>query len=167
MPEEKKTKLGAFLSKAAVFVPDLINVVGSAVAGNPIGAIKQAGEILKREASKGEKEKELLIEFEQSKQDFIIEIFEAESKDRQHARENAEKGNNAELQKMLAYFSVFGFITFIIIHFFLIWQTMNNKEMNINEFVISGISSTQTLFTAILFTLKDYLFGGSVREEKK
>lgn len=156
------SKFKEFLSKAGKVVPDLLEVAGTVATGNVGLAIKKTSEILKRESERDAKAKELYHEFLLKEMQFELEVFEAEVSDRKHAREQGEKKTNAHLQKMVAYFSLVGFILFGCANMYLIFLSIN-KEVKMSEFVISSLSYFQGVFTALLFTLKDFLFGGSVK----
>ena len=157
------SKFKEFLKKAGAVVPEILECSSMVVLGNLPGAIKKSSEILKREGERDATAQKLFEELEQKKNEFLLESFSLEVEDRKHAREQSNKETNAHLQKMMAYFIVFGFVSFAVANVYLVHLAML-KDVKISEFVISSLSFLQGVFTALLFTLKDYLFGGSVKE---
>lgn len=156
------SKFKEFLQKAGVVVPGVLEVGGNIVAGNYVGAIKKVGDLLKKESEKNEQAKELHKEFLELEKQFLLESFELEASDRKHAREQGDKKVNAHLQKMVAYFSVFGFTLFAVANMYLVFFSLT-RDVKISEFVISSLAYFQGVFTALLFTLKDFALGGSVK----
>lgn len=78
-------------------------------------------------------------------------------------QQETKKKNNAQLRKLFTIFAIVGFVLFTGVKAFIMYQVLQ-EGVKLNEFVIMGISDTSTIFTAILFTIKDYLFGGSMSD---
>lgn len=89
-----------------------------------------------------------------------IEQFKLEVEDRKDARINGNK----HLQIVVAYFSLAGFTFFGGVQMWLCYKILADG-LQVNEFIIMTASNIFGLFTGLIFTLKDFLFGGSA--EKK
>ncbi len=85
-----------------------------------------------------------------------LELFTLEVSDRKDARKNG----NVMLQNIVAIFSLVGFTFFGGIQVWVSYEIMVNA-LEVNEFVIMTASNIFGLFTGLIFTLKDFLFGGS------
>lgn len=98
--------------------------------------------------------KELELEFKKMQMD----LEEAILRDRASAREMYM--HDSGLQKLVAVFSLTGFTVFMGLQVWTAFQILQN-DLEVNEFVIMTFSNLGGIFTALLFTLKDFLFGGS------
>jgi hypothetical protein len=99
----------------------------------------------------------------EAKADYEIDYIEhhrLEVEDRKDARVNG----NAHLQYVVAYFSLAGFTFFGGVQMWLCYKILSDG-LQVNEFIIMTASNIFGLFTGLIFTLKDFLFGGSA--EKK
>jgi hypothetical protein len=93
------------------------------------------------------------------KADYEVDYLEhhrLEVEDRKDARLNG----NRHLQIVVAYFSLAGFSLFGGIQMWLCYKILASG-LQVNEFVIMTASNIFGLFTGLIFTLKDFLFGGS------
>lgn len=144
----KDTKIGKLLSKVA---PNIISTVGDV-----FPPAKLLSNLIDRDTSIDDESrleaKKMLYEYE-------VEVFGLEVEDRKSARKDGDKS----LQKILAYFSLIGFSLFLLATMVMSYQILVN-DLKINEFVIMTVSNGNGVFTALLFTLKDFLYGGSVKE---
>jgi len=145
----KDTKLGNLLSKVA---PNLINVVG-----NVFPPAKLLSALIENSPNISEEDRSKAL---QMMNEYELEAFGLEADDRKSARKDGDKS----LQKILAYFSLIGFSLFTIATMVMSYQILVN-QLKINEFVIMTVSNGNGVFTALLFTLKDFLYGGSVKED--
>jgi hypothetical protein len=75
-----------------------------------------------------------------------------------------QKKNDQKLQRVFTWFAIAGFFIFAIVRGYLVHEVMVN-DLDIPEFVLMTIADISAIFTAIIFTIKDYLFGGSVRND--
>ena len=171
MAGKDKSKFRQFIDKAAKYIPEASNVIGTMVTGNYVGAVTQLGGIFKKEIEAGgkraEKAKELSIELELNQNQFILEKFREEEKSRQRASENSKPETNSKLQVVTAYFALIGFVLFAAANFYLMYVSMTKPNVKIGPFIISSMAYYQGVFTGLLFTLKDYLFGGSFSNTEK
>lgn len=85
-----------------------------------------------------------------------LEHHRLEVEDRKDARMNG----NRHLQIVVAYFSLAGFTFFGGIQMWLCYEILASG-LQVNEFIIMTASNIFGLFTGLIFTLKDFLFGGS------
>ena len=152
-----KTRLGMFISKAGEFIPEIAGAGLKLATGNITGALEDVGGILTANKENNEKAKELHLEFEIKKMDFAKECFALEVEDRKDARVN---GNN-HLQLVVAYFSLIGFTCFGGINIWIAYEILTSS-LDVNEFIIMTSSNIFGIFTGLIFTLKDFLYGGSV-----
>jgi hypothetical protein len=157
-----ETKLGKFIGKASALVPEIVDVAVAVGSGNISGAIKEVGDLLGKKSGQNPLIEKLHEEFESTKHTFAEELksFELEVEDRKDARANKE---DKDLKKVMAYFSLGGFTFFSLVQFYLCYLILVDGY-KVNEFLIMTVSGNQGVFTALLFTLKDYLFGGSMKK---
>lgn len=156
--EHGKTKVGLFLQGIgqSKLVETLIETVGPIVSSTSIGALAMMA--LKATGLTKEQKSIVLELSEEDKKE--IESFELEIKDRADARLNKSDGG---LKKVVAYFALIGFAVFTIMQYYMCYLIMV-KEYKVNEFIIMNVSGSLGVFTALIFTLKDYLFGGSMKD---
>ncbi len=98
----------------------------------------------------------------ESKADYTRDHFEyyrLEVQDRIDARSNGDR----LLQRVVAYFSLIGFSAFSCVNIWLAYEILQN-DLQVNEFIIMTTSNLNGIFTGLLFTLKDFLFGGSAEK---
>ena len=106
---------------------------------------------------KGEHEK--VAQLVESKADYQADYLEHHRlnvQDRIDARSNGDR----LLQRVVAYFSLAGFTLFSCVNLYLAFEILQN-DLAVNEFIIMTTSNLNGIFTGLLFTLKDFLFGGS------
>lgn len=99
----------------------------------------------------------MLKEFELKGREIELKAKELEVSDRASARLNT---TDAGLKSIVAIFTLVGFCLFMGIQIYFCFLILE-KGLSINEFVIMTFSNFSGIFTALLFTLKDYLYGGS------
>jgi hypothetical protein len=90
-----------------------------------------------------------------------LAFYKLEVEDRKDARQNGDK----HLQLVVAYFSIIGFTLFSMINIYLAFEILQNG-LEVNEFIIMTTSNLNGIFTGLLFTLKDFLFGGAADKSK-
>ena len=150
------SKFKEFLKKAGGHVPELLNVVGTLVTGNIGDAIKQTGAILKNESTKTEKGKELYQEFEREKMNFALE------KDKIVIQDIADARKNTTDSKQKNVFSNF-FLIFVSIY--VIWfMYISIMHVSLSPATIDTKKWIESLIVAIMFTMKDYYFGGATKD---
>ena len=152
-----KTRLGMFITKASKFIPEIVDAGFKLGTGNVSGAIEEVSDLLFNNKGINQEVKNLQFEFEVKKLDFAKECFELEVRDRESARLDGDK----HLQRVVAYFSLLGFTFFGAIQVWLSYKILMNS-LEVNEFIIMTASNIFGIFTGLIFTLKDFLFGGSV-----
>ena len=151
-----ETLFNNFLGKAKTVIPEVINIAGSAVSGNYIGAIKQVGDLLTQKAKDNPQAKELLEEFNRDRATFELEAYKLESEDRQGAR-NLYKENDI-IQKIIACIFLFcyGFLSVYLL------QTLTGN-IQLPKLAETMITMIWTGTSAKLNTIIDFFFGGSVK----
>lgn len=155
-------KLRDFIKKAAKAVPGLLTgALPKLLSGNILGALSDIKNTLQGAAKDSPEAAELLTEFDIRREELGIDAFRIEVEDRNSAREMYKTDNS--LQNAFAYFSIAGFSLFLIASMVMSYKIMQ-EGMEVNEFVIMTISNGQGVFTGLLFTLKDFLFGGSKKD---
>lgn len=154
-----KSRLGMFISEASKSLPEILGAGLKLASGDVRGAISEVTSILGVNKEKNEETKKLFQEFEKDKMEFSIEVFALEADDRKSARENGDK----HLQRVVAYFSLIGFTVFGSINIWLCYQILIH-HLDVNEFIIMTSSNIFGIFTGLLFTLKDFVFGGSIKD---
>lgn len=154
-----KSRLGMFISKAGESIPEIIGAGLKLASGDVRGAISEVTDILGSNKDKNEQTKLLFQEFEIKKMDFAKECFALEVDDRKDARVNGDK----HLQLVVAYFSLIGFTCFGGINVWIAYEILINS-LDVNEFIIMTSSNIFGIFTGLIFTLKDFLFGGSIKD---
>jgi len=153
-----KTKVGSWLGKVKQSFPDVADVVLDVIMGeSPIHAVVE--KLRQKTDGVDKKNAESLIssfEFQKSQFEHELGMFELEVDDRKDARTNGDQ----YLQRVVAWFSLGGFTVFSMINIWLAFEILQN-EMVVNEFIIMTTSNMNGIFTGLIFTLKDFLFGGS------
>lgn len=107
---------------------------------------------------------ENVVKLVESKADYqkdFLEYHRLNVQDRIDARANGDR----LLQRVVAYFSLAGFTLFSCVNVWLAFEILQN-DLKVNEFIIMTTSNLNGIFTGMLFTLKDFLFGGSADKEK-
>jgi len=153
-----KTKFEKFLDKAKKFIPDALGVGAKALTGNYLGAIKDVGNLLKKESEKDEQAKELLIEFENNKLEFEQELKKLHFEDKQNAR-NLYKIDSS-LQKLfdITFLIVFiGLSVLILIGLYKI----SLQGLKLDNYIVSFVSTLYGGISMKLGTIVDFLFGSS------
>jgi len=97
-----------------------------------------------------------LVESKADYQSEWLEHHRLNVQDRMDARNNGDR----LLQRVVAYFSLIGFTVFSCVNLYLAFEILQN-DLKVNEFIIMTTSNLNGIFTGLLFTLKDFLFGGS------
>jgi hypothetical protein len=97
-----------------------------------------------------------LVESKADYQADYLEHHRLNVQDRIDARSNGDR----LLQRVVAYFSLAGFTLFSCVNLYLAFEILQN-DLAVNEFIIMTTSNLNGIFTGLLFTLKDFLFGGS------
>jgi len=158
-----KSRLGTFISKATKAIPEVLDVVKAAKDGDFRGVIKEVGDLVGIKAKTDPEAKELLNEFNQHEAEFYLEAGRIDAADRADARENDDPVDQ-ELKRKMADLSFYGFISTATIMLGMAILTMyKDSGFETNEFATMVIAELNGVFMALLFTLKDYLFGGSVK----
>lgn len=147
----KDTKLGTFLKEKA---PKVLEIAGDLLPDSgTLGIVKNLIEHTVVDKADRDAIKD---EIDANRLDFEKDMFKLEVQDRQDARANGNK----HLQIVVAYFSLSGFAFFGAIQMWLCYKIMQDGLV-VNEFIIMTASNIFGLFTGLIFTLKDFLFGGS------
>lgn len=102
-----------------------------------------------------------LVESKADYQADYLEHHRLNVQDRIDARSNGDR----LLQRVVAYFSLAGFTLFSCVNLYLAFEILQN-DLKVNEFIIMTTSNLNGIFTGLLFTLKDFLFGGSADKPK-
>lgn len=76
-----------------------------------------------------------------------------------------EKKSDNKLKKIFTWFTFGGFVIFAGIRVYLSYLLLTDQLPGMNEFALMTFADISTLFTAILFTIKDYLFGSSSQND--
>ena len=100
-----------------------------------------------------------LVESKAEYQGDWLEHHRLNVQDRIDARSNGDR----LLQRVVAYFSLGGFTMFSCVNLYLAFEILQN-DLQVNEFIIMTTSNLNGIFTGLLFTLKDFLFGGSAEK---
>lgn len=116
---------------------------------------KQEAEIKKKEAQY--KLQKLLLDAEMKRAQMQLD-------DVQGARSMYKSDN--KVQKVFVIYTLLGFTVFMIVQIWLAWQILQNG-LAVSEFVIMTFSNFSGIFTALLFTQKDFFFGGSENATKQ
>ncbi len=158
-----KSRFGKFLQKAGSVVPELIDVAGELATGDVMGAIQEAGDILKgksESATGADKTRiqELLNEFELKKMEFAAEAFRIEVEDRKDARSLYR--DNPLIQQIFA-------VVFLVGYAFLSWYLLEILKGTIeeNELFKTMVTMIWTGTSTKLGTIIDFLFGGSMKKD--
>lgn len=163
--EKKKFKDSALFGAIKTFAPEIIDKVTDVAASvypplSIVNTIVDAG--LDKMKEKGNVEGITAIKEARSQyQEDYLEFYKLEVEDRKDARQNGNK----HLQVVVAYFSLAGFAFFGAVQTWLSYRILNDG-LQVNEFVIMTASNIFGLFTGLIFTLKDFLFGGSADPSK-
>jgi len=153
--EHGNSRFGAFIKKAMIIAPELIDAGIKLASGDVKGAISEVTDILKNKSSEDPKSKELLEEFESNKSEFLLEAFELESKDRENSRDLYK--HDATMQKTFGIVFLVGYIGLCSV---LIYQLLNGVKISP---VANTMITTIWVGTSVkLNTIVDFFFGGSV-----
>ena len=153
-----KTKFEKFLEKAKKFIPEALGVGAKALTGNYLGAIKDVGNLLKKESEKDEQAKELLIEFENNKLEFEQELKKLHFEDKQNAR-NLYKIDSS-LQKLFAITFLIVFIGLSVLILIGLYK-ISLEGLKLDNYIVSFVSTLYGGISMKLGTIVDFLFGSS------
>lgn len=125
--------------------------------------VESVGNVVDKLTTTSEEKMQLKIDLERVLKDYELKGRELNLKnrelgvdDRKSARLN-ERDHDIKVSVVL--FTLAGFTTFMLIQIYFCYLIIS-KGILINEFVIMTFSNFSGIFTALLFTEKDYLFGG-------
>ena len=85
--------------------------------------------------------------------------------EQEYTQTDMKRRSNITLQYIVAYFSLAGFTVFTMATMWMSYHILIN-DLRINEFVIMTVSNGNGIFTGLIFTLKDFLFGGAIDKQK-
>ena len=152
------SKFKEFLQKAGKVVPDVIQIGGNIVGGNYIAAVKNVGDLLKKESEKSEQAKELYQEFELKKLEFEQELEKLYLEDKKDARSLYKV--DSSLQKIFAitFLSLYIVLSFVVlIGLYLI----SIQGLKLDNYVVSFVSTLHGGMSMKVGTIVDFLFGSS------
>jgi len=152
------SKFKEFLKKAGKVVPDVIQIGGNIVGGNYIAAVKNVGDLLKKESEKSEQAKELYQEFELKKLEFEQELEKLYLEDKKDARSLYKV--DSSLQKIFAitFLSLYIVLSFVVlIGLYLI----SIQGLKLDNYVVSFVSTLHGGMSMKVGTIVDFLFGSS------
>jgi len=152
------SKFKEFLQKAGKVVPDVIQIGGNIVGGNYIAAVKNVGNLLKKESEKNEQAKELYQEFELKKLEFEQELEKLYLEDKKDARSLYKV--DSSLQKIFAitFLSLYIVLSFVVlIGLYLI----SIQGLKLDNYVVSFVSTLHGGMSMKVGTIVDFLFGSS------
>ena len=163
--QKKKFKDSAVFGAIKQFAPEIIDKATDIAASiyPPLGIVNTLVDSgLEAMKAKGNKEGvAALKEARGQYQEDYLEFYKLEVEDRKDARQNGNK----HLQLVVAYFSIVGFSFFSCVNIYLAFEILQN-DLQVNEFIIMTTSNLNGIFTGLLFTLKDFLFGGAADPNK-
>lgn len=153
--EHGNTRFGAFIKKAMIIAPELIDAGIKLASGDVKGAISEVTDILKNKSGNDSKSKELFNEFQEHKADFLLEAFELEANDRQNSRDLYK--HDATMQKTFGIVFLVGYIGLCSV---LIYQLLDGVQISP---IANTMITTIWVGTSVkLNTIVDFFFGGSV-----
>jgi hypothetical protein len=156
--EHGNTRFGAFIKKAMVIAPELIDASIKLASGDVKGAISEVADILKNKSTTDPKSKELLEEFTEGKADFLLEAFELEAKDRENSRSLYK--HDASMQKAFGIVFLLGYIGLSGV---LIYNLLDGVKISP---VANTMITTIWVGTSVkLNTIVDFFFGGSINKK--
>ena len=149
-----KTRLGIFIKKAGVVVPEALDLISDLGTGDIKGVVESIGNILEGRKDESPEIKALSEEFQLKRMEMENEAFRAEVEDRESARSLWK--DDSIIQKV---FSIVFLLSYIGLSYFLLTILMGTEEMpKLAETMITMIwTSTSTK----LGTIIDFFFGGS------
>jgi len=155
----KDTGFGKFINKAKDFLPELAGVGFSVASGNFVGAIGEVKNMIKKKAVNDEKAKELLIEFEKLENEFSLEMYELEIKDRDSARNREiELSKSGGVDWLMYATGLTGLLSFVVVLYAVIF--MEVKESAILHQLIGMVEG-------VAISLFAYYFGTSKGSKDK
>jgi hypothetical protein len=152
-----KSRLGAFISKASEFIPELAGAGIKLATGNISGALEDVGGILNSNKENNEKSRLLLQEFKIKEMEFAKECYALEVEDREGARKVYL--SDGVIQKVLAVVftvSYFIIIKYLLDHFF------NGHKLE--DYQLAFVSTIFGTMSSKVNTIIDFFFGGSVNK---
>lgn len=163
--EKKKFKDSALFGVIKQVAPEVLDKATDIAASiyPPLGIVNTVVDSA-LDMAKGRGDNEAIAQIKEARSGYTtdyLEFYKLEVEDRKHARENGNK----HLQIVVAYFSLAGFAFFGGVQTWLSYEILQNG-LQVNEFVIMTASNIFGLFTGLIFTLKDFLFGGSADKTK-
>jgi len=152
------SKFKEFLQKAGKVVPDVIQIGGNIVGGNYIAAVKNVGDLLKKESEKSEQAKELYQEFELKKLEFEQELEKLYLEDKKDARDLYKVDNSLQKIFAITFLSLYIVLSFVVlIGLYLI----SVKGLKLDNYVVSFVSTLHGGMSMKVGTIVDFLFGSS------
>lgn len=128
-----ETKFGQFLSKAKNAVPDIASAALQVASGDLKGAVNSVSEALNLKVAQepdNNEAKRLQMEFERSRNEFELEMYQLEVQDRESARKReVELAKSGKSDWMMSFVGVAGLALFAASFYALVWvpQTVENK----------------------------------------
>jgi len=156
--ERKPFKDSAVFKAVKSLAPEILDTITDVAATiyPPLGIVNTFVDKAIDAAKKNGKDISELVEVKAQYEVDFLEHHRLEVEDRKDARSNGNK----HLQIVVAYFSLAGFTLFGAIQMWLCYKILQDALI-VNEFIIMTASNIFGLFTGLIFTLKDFLFGGS------
>lgn len=157
----KDTAFGKFIDKAKDIAPELLTVAGRIATGNLIGAVEEAGNILKSKSISNEKAKLLLNEFKQFEMTFQKECLELEVIDRDSARNREVKvKESGSFDLMMSLTVLTGLCSFI----FIIYAIVFIPSVKKNDLFVHLMGMVEGVVIGNIFA---YYLGGSSNNKKE
>lgn len=150
-------KIKEFIKKVGGVLPEAVGIGIKLATGNITGAIGDVGALLKSKAIESDKAKVLLAEFEQNENQWRLEAYDLEVKDRQGAR--GLFASDSLIQKVFS-------IVFLLMYGFMVWYMieMVTESVNLPKLAETLIVMIFTATSTKLNTIIDFFFGGSVKK---
>ena len=152
------SKFKEFLQKAGKVVPDVIQIGGNIVGGNYIAAVKNVGNLLKKESEKNEQAKELYQEFELKKLEFEQELEKLYLEDKKDARSLYKVDNSLQKIFAITFLSLYIVLSFVILSGLYL---ISIQGLKLDNYVVSFVSTLHGGMSMKVGTIVDFLFGSS------
>tara|TARA_R110000764_G_C10966842_1_gene378808 strand:+ start:597 stop:1091 length:495 start_codon:yes stop_codon:yes gene_type:complete len=153
------TGFKSFISKIGGIIPEVLEVGSEIASGDLFGAISKTKEILKKQSANNEKASIALLELEKHENQWKLDAFNSELKDREGARELYKKDNSLQKVYAITFLLFYALMTFVM--FYGVYVVILN-ESKIDNVIVGLITSTYTGMSMKVGTITDFLFGGSV-----
>jgi hypothetical protein len=162
---KKQSKFRNFIDKAKDLVPGVVSASAKLASGNYLGAISDVGQLLTGKVEsepENEKVNALLYEYELKREEFAIEEYELQLKDKERATDLYK--HDADVQKKLVYLFMFIYLFMTVLMLYGFYQVGVSK-VELPNYLVAFVTSLYTGLSMKVNTIIDFFFGSSTKDK--